>query len=175
MVIRSFRGIRPTAAPSVRAAETAAVIGDVTLEENVSVWYGAVLRGDSGPIRVGAGSNIQDNCILHCSDGRPLTVGKNVVAGHAAVLHSCTVGDGCLIGMGAVLLDGCVIGEGSVIGAGALVPPGKIIPPGSLVVGVPGKAVRQVSEAERAETLENAAHYVRLGQEQLSAMKEETE
>lgn len=169
MILRASGNTRPVLASSARVAENAVLVGDVVLEEDVSVWYGAVLRGDTCSIRVGGGSNIQDLCALHCSGGQPLTVGKNVVVGHGAILHSCTVEDGCLVGMGAILLDGCVIGAGSVVGAGALVPPGKIVPPGSLVVGVPGKAVRQVTAAEQAETLENAAHYVALGRQQLEA------
>lgn len=174
MMIREAGNIRPLLAASARVAENAVLVGDVRLEENVSVWYGAVLRGDTGAILVGAGSNIQDLCALHCG-GQPLTIGKNVVVGHGAILHSCTVGDGCLVGMGAVLLDGCVIGAGSVIGAGALVPPGKIVPPGSLMVGVPGKVVRQVTAREQAETLENAAHYVSLARQQLEAVRPEEE
>ena len=163
MLIRSFQDFTPQIHPSARLAETAAVIGDVALEENVTIWYGAVLRGDVGPIRIGRGSNIQDNCSVHCAVDVPTVVGENVVVGHGAILHSCTVGDGCLIGMGAILLDGCVIGEGSVIAAGALVPPGKSIPPRSLVMGVPGRVVRQVTEEEAAATLANAARYVELG------------
>ena len=163
MLIRTAAGKTPAIAPTARAAESAALIGDVTLGENVTVWYGAVLRGDVGPIRIGPGSNIQDNCTVHCAVDVPTVVGENVVVGHGAILHSCTVGDGCLIGMGAILLDGCVIGEGSVIAAGALVPPGKSIPPRSLVMGVPGRVVRQVTEEEAAATLANAARYVELG------------
>lgn len=172
MIIRVSGDIRPVAAASARAAGNAALIGDVRLEEKVSVWYGAVLRGDAGPIRIGEGSNIQDLCTLHCG-GLPLVVGANVVVGHGAILHSCTVEDGCLVGMGAILLDGCVVGAGSVVGAGALIPPGKIVPPGSLVVGVPGKIVRQVTEAEREETLKNAAHYVELSLLQLDPVQRE--
>lgn len=163
MLIRTAAGKTPAIAPTARAAESAALIGDVTLGENVTVWYGAVLRGDVGPIRIGRGSNIQDNCTVHCTVDVPTVVGENVVVGHGAILHSCTVGDGCLIGMGSILLDGCVIGEGSVIAAGALVPPGKSIPPRSLVMGVPGRVVRQVTEEEAAATLANAARYVELG------------
>ena len=163
MLIRSFQDFTPQIHPSARLAETAAVIGDVALEENVTIWYGAVLRGDVGPIRIGRGSNIQDNCTVHCAVDVPTVVGENVVVGHGAILHSCTVGDGCLVGMGSILLDGCVIGEGSVIAAGALVPPGKSIPPRSLVMGVPGRVVRQVTEEEAAATLANAARYVELG------------
>ena len=171
MIIRAIGEKSPTIHPTARLAENAAVVGDVTLDEDVTVWYGAVLRGDAGPIRIGRGSNLQDNVTVHCAIGIPTAVGENVVVGHGAILHSCTVGDGCLIGMGAVLLDGCSVGEGSVIGAGAVVPPGKAIPPGSTVMGVPGTVVREVSEEEVRSTLENAAHYVRLGREQLEAYK----
>ena len=166
-MIRPLPGREPALSPAARVAETAVVIGRVTLEEGVSVWYGAVLRGDADEIRVGSGSNIQDHCILHCAAGLPTVVGRDVVVGHGAILHGCNLEDGCLVGMGALVLDGSVVGSGSIIGAGALVPPGRVIPPRSLVVGVPGKIVRQVTEAEAAATLENAAHYVRLGIEQL--------
>lgn len=167
MIIRAIGEKVPAIHPTVRLAESAVVVGDVTLEEDANVWYGAVLRGDVGPIRIGRGSNLQDNVTAHCAAGIPTVVGKNVVVGHGAILHSCTVGDGCLIGMGAVLLDGCVIGAGSIIGAGAVVPPGKAIPPHSAVMGVPGRVVREVSGEEARATLENAAYYVRLGREQL--------
>ena len=163
MLIRPFQNIAPEIHPTARLAETAAVIGDVTLEENVTIWYGAVLRGDVSPIRVGKGSNIQDNCAVHCAVGVPTVVGENVTVGHGAILHSCTVEDGCLIGMGSILLDGCVIGAGSIVGAGALVPPGKVIPPRSLVMGVPGRVVRPVTEEEIAANLANGSHYVALG------------
>ena len=170
MILKEANGA-PVIDPTARLAENAAVIGDVTLCGNVTVWYGAVLRGDAGPIRVEAGSNIQDNCVLHCGTGLPTTVGRDVVVGHGAILHSCTIGDGCTIGMGAVLLDGCTIGAGSVIGAGALVPPGKEIPPRSLVMGVPGKVVRQVEESEVEATVRNAEHYVELGRGQLDEVR----
>ena len=167
MLIRSAAGKTPAIASTARVAETAAIIGDVTLGENVTVWYGAVLRGDAGPIRIGRGSNLQDNVTVHCADSMPTVVGEDVVVGHGAILHSCTVGNGCLIGMGAVLLDECVVGAESIVGAGAVVPPGKVIPPRSVVMGVPGKVVREVSETEARAARENAARYVRLGREQL--------
>ena len=173
MIIRKGKGRQPEIAPSARGADNAVVAGDVTLGAYVTLWYGAVLRGDETPIRIGEGSNIQDNCVVHGTAGQPVTVGSNVVVGHGAILHSCTVEDGCLIGMGAILLDGCVIGKGSIIGAGALVPPGKIIPPGSMVMGVPGKVVRAVTEEEMASTLANAEHYVQLGREELSPLETE--
>lgn len=167
MTVRAIGARAPAIHPSVRLAENAVVVGDVTLEENVSVWYGAVLRGDAGAIRVGRGSNLQDNVTVHCAMDTPTVLGENVVVGHGAILHSCTVGNGCLIGMGAVLLDGCAIGEGAVVGAGAVVPPGKEVPPRSVVMGVPGKVVREVSGEEARAALENAAHYVQLAREQL--------
>ena len=166
-IVRAAGESAPVLHPSVRLAENAVVAGDVALAEDVTVWYGAVLRGDAGPIRIGRGSNLQDNVTVHCADGVPTVVGENVVVGHGAILHSCTVGNGCLVGMGAVLLDGCVVGAESIVGAGAVVPPGKVIPPRSVVMGVPGKVVREVSETEARAARENAARYVRLGREQL--------
>lgn len=172
MMIRRYNGISPVFASSARLAENVTVIGNVSLGGFVSVWYGAVLRGDVAPIRIGDGANIQDNCVLHCARGKALTLGKNVTVGHGAILHSCTVEDGCLVGMGATLLDGCVIGEGSVVGAGALVPPGRVIPPHSLVVGVPGRVVRALTGEEAAANLANAEHYVQLGHEMLVCPEE---
>ncbi len=159
MIIRPYRGVLPKIAASARGAENIAVIGDVTVGERVSLWYGCVLRGDVSPIIVGDGSDIQEGCILHGADGCPTLIGSSVVVGHGAIVHGCTVEDGCLIGMGAVLLNGCRIGAGSLIGAGALVPEGKIIPPRSLVLGVPGRVVRSVSDAEAAQILADAARY----------------
>lgn len=167
MILRTVKGQTPAIHPSARLAENAAVIGDVTLGAGVTVWYGAVLRGDVGPIRVGDGSNIQDNCVLHCGYGTATVLGDHVVVGHGAILHSCVVEDGCLIGMGATVLDGARIGAGSIVGAGALVPPGKVIPPRSLVMGVPGRVVRAVTDGEAAATLDNARRYAEEGAEQL--------
>ena len=172
MLIRPYHGKFPVLAPSARLAENCTIIGDVALGAFVSLWYGAVVRGNAAPIRVGDASNIQDNCVLHGSRGAPLTLGRNVTVGHGAILHGCTVEDGCLIGMGATLLDGCVIGAGSIIGAGALVPPGKVIPPRTLVVGVPGRVVRALSDEEVAANLANAQRYVQLGQELLKSTEE---
>ena len=169
MIVRAIGERVPVIHPSARLAEDAVVVGDVTLAEDVSVWYGAVLRGDVGAIRVGRGSNLQDHVTVHCAIDVPTVIGEDVVVGHGAILHSCTLGNGCLVGMGAVLLDGCVIGEGAIIGAGAVVPPGKTVPPHSVVMGVPGKVVREASEAEVQATLANAAHYVQLAREQLNA------
>ena len=159
MILRAYRGLSPQIAPSARGAENITLIGDVTIGEAVSLWYGCVLRGDVSPIRVGDGSNIQDNCVLHGAEGLPTVVGRNVVVGHGAIVHGCTVEDGCLIGMGATLLNGCRIGAGSIIGAGALIPEGRVIPPRSLVMGVPGRVVRSVTDREAAGVLENARLY----------------
>jgi carbonic anhydrase/acetyltransferase-like protein (isoleucine patch superfamily) len=156
----------PDLGPRVFIAETAAVIGDVQLGEECSVWFGAVVRGDYLPIRVGARTNIQDNAILHItSDRAATTVGHDVTVGHAAILHGCTVGSFCLIGMASVVLDGAVIGDESLVAAGSLVTPGTQIPPRSFVLGRPAKVTRAVRDEELASIHRSAAHYVRYGQE----------
>jgi carbonic anhydrase/acetyltransferase-like protein (isoleucine patch superfamily) len=129
-------------------AESASVIGQVTLEEDVSIWFGSVLRGDNEPITIGARSNIQDGVVLHTDPGFPCVVGEACTIGHMAMLHGCTIGRGSLIGIGAVVLNGARIGEECLIGAKALVPEGKTIPPRSVVLGAPGKIVRQVTEKD---------------------------
>ena len=159
----SFLGLHPRFDDSNFIAPTAAVIGDVTLGRGASIWYGASLRGDVHFIRVGAGSNVQDNATVHVSRGtHPCVIGDGVTVGHNAVVHGCTVEDDCLIGMAAVVLDGAVIGAGSLVGAGALVTGNTIIPPGSLVLGAPARAVRSLTEAEVETIRANAAHYVRM-------------
>ena len=125
----------------------------------MSVWFGATLRGDNEPITIGEGSNIQENCVIHTDMGYPATVGRNCTIGHKAMLHGCTIGDEALIGMGATILNGAVIGEGCIIGAGALVAEGKIIPPGSLVMGIPGKIIRELGDDARQKNIESATHY----------------
>ena len=135
-------------------------MGDVTLGENASIWYHAVVRGDMAPIVIGAQSNIQDGTVVHVDEGVPCTVGIRVGVGHRVVLHGCTVGNDCLIAMGSVLLNGVRIGAGSVVAAGAVVPEGMEVPPGSLVMGVPGKVVRVVDE-ELARRIQGTwQHYV---------------
>ncbi|HWO89963.1 MAG TPA: gamma carbonic anhydrase family protein [Gemmatimonadales bacterium] len=138
------------------------MLGDVTLGPEASVWYQAVLRGDMAPITIGPRSNIQDLTMVHVDEGVPCTIGANVGVGHRAILHGCTVEDTCLIGMGAVLLNHVHVGTGSVIGAGAVLTEGMRVPPGSLVLGVPGRVVRQVDEALRARILSTVEHYVAL-------------
>ena len=143
-------------------APGAVVLGDVTIGENSGIWYNAVVRGDRDSIVIGRESNIQDNAVVHVSHGYPVRIGKGVTVGHGAIVHGCTVEDNVLIGMGAIILDGAVIGSGTIIGAGALVSQGKIIPPGSLVVGVPGKIVRELTNDEIQSIRDNADEYMNL-------------
>ena len=142
-------------------ADNATVIGSVILHPHASVWYNAVVRGDSEIITIGERTNIQDAAVLHADPGVPLTLGKNVSIGHQAMLHGCTVGDGSLIGIGAIVLNHAVIGKSCLIGAGALITEGKTFPDGVLVVGSPGKVLRELNPEEKAGLLENADIYVR--------------
>jgi carbonic anhydrase/acetyltransferase-like protein (isoleucine patch superfamily) len=141
-------------------APNAVLIGRVILKRNASVWWGATLRGDNEPIVVGEDSNVQDGSVLHTDAGTPLVIGTGVTVGHMAMLHGCTIGDGSLIGIGAVVLNGARIGKGCLIGAKALIPEGKEIPDHSLVVGSPGRILRQVSDTQAELLAESAAHYV---------------
>ena len=141
-------------------APTAAVIGDVVLERNVSVWWGAVLRGDNDRITVGENSNIQDGSTLHVDPGFPLTIGRDVTIGHMVMLHGCTIGDGSLIGIGTIILNGVTVGRNCLIGANAFLPEGKEIPDGSVVLGAPGKVVRQVTDKDRAMMARPVPGYV---------------
>jgi len=143
-------------------ASSADVMGDVSLGEDASVWYHAVLRGDIGPIVVGARTNIQDLTMVHVDEGVPCTIGADVGVGHRCVLHGCMIEDGCLIGMGSVLLNDAHVGAGSVIGAGAVVPEGMRIPPGSLVLGVPATVIRPVDDVLRGRIRLTVGHYVAL-------------
>ncbi|HSK99064.1 MAG TPA: gamma carbonic anhydrase family protein [Rubrobacteraceae bacterium] len=158
----------PHAADSAWVAPGAYVVGKVSLGEEASVWYGAVLRGDTEPIRIGARTNVQDGCILHADPGFPAVVGSDCVVGHNAIVHGCEIENECLIGMGATILNGAKIGTGSIVAAGALVPEGKEFPPGSLIVGVPAKRVKDVSEEQR----EDIAHGVRTYVERAASHRE---
>ena len=140
-------------------APDANVIGKIRLNTGASVWFGATLRGDNEWIDIGAGSNVQENSVLHTDIGFPLTIGRNCTIGHKAILHGCTIGDQSLIGMGAIVLNGAQIGRNCLIGAGALITEGKIIPENSLVVGAPGKVVRSLTEAEIEGLLASATGY----------------
>ncbi len=145
------KGAVPRYGPSVFVADGAKIIGDVEIGEQSSVWFNAVIRGDILPIRIGRRTNIQDGCVLHTKDGFPLAIGDEVTFGHSVTAHGCTVEELCLLGIGCVVLDGAVIGRGSVVGSGAVVPPGTVVPPHSLVMGVPGKVVKDLGpgSAER--------------------------
>jgi carbonic anhydrase/acetyltransferase-like protein (isoleucine patch superfamily) len=156
----TFLRREPVLGQGVYLASTAIVLGDVTLGDFSSVWYGAVLRGDINRIVVGHHSNIQDNAVLHLADDFPCVIGNWVTIGHSAVVHACTIGDECLIGIGATVLDGAVIGEQSLVGAGAVVTPGTVIPPGSMVLGAPAKVKRALTAEERAGLKHWAEKYV---------------
>ena len=160
-MIYDLDGLTPMLDPEggVWVAPGANVIGKVILGAESSVWFGTTIRGDNEPISIGRDSNIQEACVLHTDLGFPLTVGARVTVGHKAMLHGCTIGDGALIGMGATVLNGAVIGEGCLIGANALVTEGKVIPPGSLVMGAPGKVVRELDAAAREALLASAENY----------------
>lgn len=162
---------KPVIHPSAFVADNATVRGSVTLGANSSVFFGAVLRGDRAPITIGAGTNIQDNCVVHVDYDHPVTVGENVTVGHGAILHGCTVGDNTLIGMGAIVLNGAKVGSNCLIGAGALVPQNVEIPDGSLAFGSPTKIKGQLDEVAIAELRQAALDY----QKEAMAYKAEQE
>lgn len=174
MAIEAYRGIYPRLGAEVFVHPGATVIGDVELGDGVSVWPGVVIRGDVNSIRVGAGSNIQDNSVLHVThphahnpEGAPLVVGERVTVGHAVILHGCTVGDECLIGMGSLVMDGAVIQPRVLLGAGSLVPEGRTLESGWLYLGRPARPVRRLSEEELARFAYQAEHYQRLARSYL--------
>src|SRR5687767_14782470 len=146
--------------PTAYIAHGAVVLGDVTIGAESSVWFNAVIRGDTDAIRIGTQSNVQDLCVIHCDEGVPCTLGDRVTMGHAAVVHGATIGDDCLIGIKAVVLNRATIGAGSLIAVGAVVTEGTEIQPGSLVMGIPGRVVRQISDVDRLRIQHAAAHYV---------------
>lgn len=161
MIVRAYEGKEPRFGARVFVAENAAVIGDVELGDDCSVWFATTIRGDVNAIRIGAGTNIQDNCTIHVTHHDwPTVVGAHVTIGHGAIVHGCTVGDGALIGMGSRVLDGAVIGEGALVGAGALVPPGMEVPPRTLAVGVPARVKRPLHEDEIAHLDRSWRNYV---------------
>lgn len=159
MTVYSLNGVSPDIAEDTWIAPDANLIGKVRLKEGASVWFGATLRGDNELITLGVGSNIQENCVLHTDMGYPLTIGAQCTIGHKAMLHGCTIGEGTLIGMGATILNGAKIGSGCLIGAGALITEGKEIPDGSLVMGSPGKVIRQLDAAAQAGLRRSAEGY----------------
>jgi carbonic anhydrase/acetyltransferase-like protein (isoleucine patch superfamily) len=163
MAIYALDGVSPELPDegSYWIAASADVIGKVRLEKNASIWFGAVLRGDNELIRVGQNSNVQDGCVLHTDVSSPLTIGNNCTIGHQAMLHGCTIGDNSLVGIGATILNNAVIGRNCLIGAHALIPEGKTIPDNALVMGAPGRVVRQLDAEAIARLAQSAEGYVR--------------
>jgi len=164
MAIYQYDSLIPAIHAETFVAEDATVIGNVTLEQGVSVWPQAVLRGDNEPIRIGQHSNVQEGAVLHADPGFALTVGEGVTIGHQAMLHGCTIGDGALIGIQAVVLNGAVIGKNCLVGAGAIVTEGKVVPDNSLILGAPAKVVRALTPEAIAGMHGNARDYVSKGQ-----------
>ena len=159
MTVRSYKGKTPDIKKAAFIAENAVIIGDVTLGEGSSVWYGAVLRADDEKIVVGKNSNIQDNCTVHCSKGFPAVIGDDVTVGHNALIHGCTIGNNCLIGMHATVMNGAKLGENSLVGAGALVTENKEFGANTLLTGVPAKAVAALDAKAAEQNRFNAAHH----------------
>jgi carbonic anhydrase/acetyltransferase-like protein (isoleucine patch superfamily) len=160
MALYELNHVAPRVAHSAWIADSAQVMGNVELAEDSSVWFGAVVRGDTESIYIGRGTNIQDGSVLHADLGKPLHIGDNVTVGHMVMLHGCTVGEGSLIGIGAIVLNGAKIGRGCIVGAGALVTEGKEFPDGSMIIGSPAKAVRELTPEQQMGLRASAQHYV---------------
>lgn len=166
-MILKFKEFSPNIASNAFIAPNSTVIGRCTIEENCSIWFNAVLRADVNEIRIGSGTNIQDGCVVHCDHDSSVNIGSNVTVGHSAIIHGCTIGSNTLVGMGATILDGAVIGENCIIGAGALITSGKQIPAGSMVLGSPGKIVRELTEEEKEGIKKSVDGYVSLSKDYL--------
>lgn len=160
MTIFSLGEKQPNIAETAWVAPNATIIGDIHLAANASIWWNATLRGDNDPIYIGQNTNIQDGSVLHTDEGIPMHIGENVTVGHLVMLHGCTVGEGSLIGIGSVILNRAVIGKHSIVGANTLIPEGKVFPDRVLIVGSPGKVVRELSDEEVVRIKKSAAHYV---------------
>jgi carbonic anhydrase/acetyltransferase-like protein (isoleucine patch superfamily) len=160
MAVYQLGDVAPQIAESAWIADSAQVIGDVQVADNVGIWFGVVARGDTERLTIGKGTNVQDMAMLHADKGFPLTIGEHVTVGHKVVLHGCTIGDGSLIGIGAVVLNGAKIGKNCLVGAGALVTEGKEFPDGSMILGSPAKVVRELSEQQQAMLQLSALHYI---------------
>ena len=161
-MIKEYKGIEPKIDETAFIAESADVVGQVTIERNANIWYGSVLRGDDNYITVGENTNIQDGSIVHISEKFPTIIGNNVTVGHKSIIHGCEIGDNTLIGMGSIVLDGAKVGESTLLGAGSLVPPGKEIPSGVLAMGSPAKVIRELSDEEKENLTNSALKYVKL-------------
>ena len=164
-MIYSFKIHTPSIHNSCFIADNATIIGNVELHEDCSVWFGAVIRGDASTITIGRGSNIQDNATLHGDKGFNLTIGEGVTIGHNAIVHGASIGDNVLIGMGAIIMNGARVGRNCIIGAGALVTENQVIPENSLVVGLPGKVVRELSPEDAQAIRWNSCHYIEVSRE----------
>ncbi|MCB2153721.1 gamma carbonic anhydrase family protein [bacterium] len=174
MPIIPFEGRVPKIHPNAFVAPTAVIIGEVEIEEDASVWYGCVLRGDLEPIYVGKRSNIQDNSVLHTGEGEPCIIKEDITVGHLAMIHACEIEPGCLIGMSATILNRSVIGKECIVGAGAVIAEDKRIPARSLVLGVPGRVVRELTEEDVKGSYYNTGKYVNNGKRHLAMMQEWT-
>lgn len=174
MAVYQLGELSPDIAASAWVADSARVIGNVSLAEDASVWFGVVIRGDTERIAIGRGSNIQDNSVVHADAGFPVSVGEGVTVGHQAMLHGCTIGDHSLIGIQAVVLNGAKIGSHCLVGAGALVTEGQSFPDGSLILGTPARVVRQLSPEQMQGLEKSAAHYVENARRYLAGLKEIT-
>ncbi|MGL5347840.1 MAG: gamma carbonic anhydrase family protein [Peptostreptococcaceae bacterium] len=161
-MIKGYQGIEPTIDETVFVAESADIIGKVTIGKNSNIWYNTVLRADVNTITIGENTNIQDGSVVHIADKFPTVIGDNVTVGHKALVHGCKVGNNTLIGMGAIVLDGAEIGDYTLLGAGSLVPPGKKIPSGVLALGSPAKVIRELTEEEKQNLVESALKYVKV-------------
>ena len=164
MAVYGLGDIYPQSGEGAWIAPDAQVVGNVVLGAGTSVWFGAVIRGDNEPVRIGARSNIQDGSVLHSDPGSPLSVGEGVTVGHKVVLHGCTIGDNSLVGIGAIVLNQAVIGRNSIVGAGSLVPEGKVFPDGVLLLGSPARVVRELTDEQIEGLRRSAEHYVGNGQ-----------
>ncbi len=164
-MIRKFLEFEPRIHESVFLAENSVIIGQVNIKKDASIWYNVVIRGDVNSIAIGEGSNIQDQTMLHVADNYSLTIGDFVTVGHQAIVHGCTIGNNCLIGMGAIILDGAEIGDNVIIGAGSLITQGKKIPNNSLVIGSPGKVIRELTDEEIQKIKASSEIYIKLSKQ----------
>lgn len=159
-MIKSYQGIEPNIDETVFIADSADIIGNVTIGKNSNIWYNSVIRADEGFVTIGENTNIQDGSVVHISKGCPTIIGNNVTVGHKALIHGCKIGDNTLIGMGSIVLDNAEIGQYSLLGAGSLVPPGKCIPSGVLAMGSPAKVIRELTDEEKQNLVKSALKYV---------------